>query len=189
MWPYYHLVHNLGHGPGIATAILFSSGGLGLVGFRYGGVLSDRLGRRTTLAAGASLSTLLMTLFYLLPASIASVWALGALFGSAAMLGNASIVAVRSSSTELFPTRLRSTVNGWGAAAGAFAAVAANFATALLADRLGGLVPAIACLAFFIVPACVGARTDSGGSRRIHRARFEPRRPRAAARVRIDSPA
>ncbi len=155
MWPYYHLVTNLGRSPGVATVILFLGGALGLAGYRYGGVSSDRLGRRATLAGGALLSTSLMALFYLTPPALASSILLGALFGLATVMGNASIVAVRSSSTELFPTRLRSTVNGWAAATGAFAAVVANFATAMLAGQLGGLVPAIAWLALMIIPACI----------------------------------
>ncbi|HVP28785.1 MAG TPA: 2-amino-4-hydroxy-6-hydroxymethyldihydropteridine diphosphokinase [Myxococcota bacterium] len=150
-WPYYHLVHGLGVAPARATLVLMLGGGLGLAGFRWGGHWSDRLGRRATLLAGAVGSNALMVVFYLLP--LASVSTYVGLFAIASLAGNASLTAARASATELFPTRLRSTVNGWATVAAAAAAVVANFATAALAERLGGLAPAIALLALTIVPA------------------------------------
>lgn len=154
-WPYYHAVHDLGLDPGSATLIMFAAGLIGIFGFRLGGVLSDRIGRRATLALGSLASTALGVCFYRLPPPLASAWLLALVFGLAMGMGNASIVALRSSATELFPTRLRSTVNGWAAAIGSLAGVGANFATASLAEQLGGMVPAIGWLALAIVPACL----------------------------------
>jgi len=65
------------------------------------------------------------------------------------------MVALRAAGTELFPTRLRSTINGWGAVVGAASGVAVHFATAALAQRMGGLVPAITVLASLMLPAVV----------------------------------
>jgi len=152
-WPYYHLVQTLGVGPGEASLVLFAGGGLGLLGFRLGGRWSDRVGRRATLLAGALGSNALMVAFYLLPSGVASLPLFIALFALASIGGNASLTAARSTATELFPTRLRSTVHGWGTVAAALSAVIANFATASLAARLGGLPPAIALLSLAIVPA------------------------------------
>jgi len=152
-WSYYHLVKTLGIGAGAASLVLFAGGGLGLLGFRLGGRFSDRVGRRATLLAGALGSNALMVAFYLLPGGAASLWLYVALFALASIGANASLTAARSTATELFPTRLRSTVHGWGTVAAALAAVIANFATASLAARLGGMPPAIALLSLAIVPA------------------------------------
>lgn len=152
-WPYYHLVRTLGATPAHATLVLLAGGGVGLLGFRWGGHWSDRLGRRTTLFAGALGGNAGMIAFYLLPPTAASGPVLTTLFAAASIAGNASLTALRSIATELFPTRLRGTVQGWGTGAAALAAVAANFATAALAERLGALSLAIALVGLAIVPA------------------------------------
>lgn len=154
-WPYYHLVHALGMSASTASVILFTGGAAGMAGFFLAGRFCDRFGRRATLAAAALTFNATMVAFYLLP-DIPTVWLpLGLLFGLASIAGNASIVAFRTLATELFPTRIRSTVMGWFSVAGLVAAVASNFATGALTEVTGSLAEAIAWIALLIVPACL----------------------------------
>lgn len=158
-WQFYHVVHALGLSPDWAFLMMAGGGTLGLVGFHAGSRLSDRIGRRRTLAWGAVLSTVAFVAYYWVPApprpgaQLFALLMLAGLFAVGSAAGSASMVALRASGTELFPTRLRSTINGWGAVMGAVSGVAVHFATAALAERMGGLVPAITLLALLMLPA------------------------------------
>ena len=154
-WPYYHLVHTLGMSASLASVILFGGGLSGAVGFFVAGRFCDRFGRRATLAAAAFTFNAAMVAFYLLPDGATAWLPLGLLFGAASVAGNASIVAFRTLATELFPTRIRSTVIGWFSVTGLVAAVASNFATSALTQVTGSLAEAIAWIALLIVPACL----------------------------------
>ncbi len=151
-WQFYHLVHGLGLTPAVATGILMVGGGVGLVGFRLGSTLSDRLGRRHTVSLGSLIATAALVVYYWIPQRPSPILALVTLFAVGSTFGSASLVAIRASGTELFPTRLRSTINGWAAVMSALSGVLVQFATAILARRLGGLVPAISVLALLVVP-------------------------------------
>jgi 2-amino-4-hydroxy-6-hydroxymethyldihydropteridine diphosphokinase len=158
-WQFYHVVHALGLSPDWAFLMMAGGGTLGLVGFHAGSRLSDQIGRRRTLAWGAVLSTIAFVAYYWVPApppprpQLFALLTLAGLFAVGSAAGSASMVALRAAGTELFPTRLRSTINGWGAVMAAVSGVAVHFATAALAQRLGGLVPAITLLAFLMLPA------------------------------------
>jgi 2-amino-4-hydroxy-6-hydroxymethyldihydropteridine diphosphokinase len=154
-WQFYHVVRTLGLSPDWAFLMMAGGGTLGLLGFHAGSRLSDKIGRRRTLAWGALLSTVAFVAYYWVPAQPASfaLFGLGALFGVGSAAGSASMVALRAAGTELFPTRLRSTINGWAAVMGAVSGVAVHFATAALAHQMGGLVPAITLLALLMLPA------------------------------------
>jgi 2-amino-4-hydroxy-6-hydroxymethyldihydropteridine diphosphokinase len=129
------------------------------VGFYTGSRLSDRIGRRRTLAWGAVLSTVGFVAYYWVPvppgpgAEPFALLTMAPLFAVGSAAGSASMVALRAAGTELFPTRLRSTINGWAAVMTAISGVPAHFATAALAGRMGGLVPAITLLSLLILPA------------------------------------
>jgi 2-amino-4-hydroxy-6-hydroxymethyldihydropteridine diphosphokinase len=154
-WFFYHLVDNLRFSPGFGTVVLIAGGAVGMAGFQVGGWLCDRLGRRITLAAGALVSATLFAAFYWVPPepAFAAGAALAVLFAVGAFASNAAVVAIRASGTELFPTRLRSSVSGWGAVVTAISGVVANLGTAFLAARAGGLVAAVTILAMLMVPA------------------------------------
>jgi len=154
-YPYYHLVSGLGLSPAFGTLVLILGGAVGMLGYPLGGRVCERIGRRGTLGGGALLSAALLVAYYRMPRepeNLAGV-ALATLFAAGSLFGNASIVAIRSASTELFPTRLRSTVNGWIAVANALAGIAGNAAVALLTHPAGGLPQAISWMALGIVPA------------------------------------
>ena len=151
-WQFYHLVQGLGLTPAVATGILIAGGAVGIAGFRLGSVLCDRFGRRRTLALGSLVATAALVFYYWVPPTPSPIIALVALFGIGSIFGSASVVAIRAAGTELFPTRLRGTINGWAAVMGALSGVVVQFATAILASQLGGLVPAITLLALLVVP-------------------------------------
>ena len=160
-WQFYHVVHALGLSPDWAFLMIAVGGMLGLVGFHTGSRLSDGIGRRRTLAWGSVLSAAAFAAYYWVPLPpgpgipLFALLSLAGLFAVGSAAGSASIVALRAAGTELFPTRLRSTINGWAAVMGALSGVAVHFATAALAERLGGLVPAITLLALLMLPAVV----------------------------------
>jgi len=158
-WQFYHVVHSLGLSPDGGFLMMACGGTLGLAGFHAGSRLSDQIGRRRTLAWGAMLSTVAFVAYYWVPPPpprsahlVTFLWLVG-LFAVGSASGSASMVALRAAGTELFPTRLRGTINGWAAVMGAVSGVPVHFATAALAQRMGGLVPAITVLAFLMLPA------------------------------------
>lgn len=156
-FPYYHLVNTLGMSPAFGTMVLLLGGGVGMLGYALGGRACERYGRRATLVGGALVAVALFVAYYWVPRepeNLAGV-ALAVCFATGGLFGNASIVAIRSAATELFPTRLRSTVNGWVAVANAVAGVAGSAAVAALAGPAGGLVPAISLVALLVLPAVV----------------------------------
>ena len=66
-WQFYHVVHALGLSPDWAFLMIAVGGTLGLVGFHTGSRLSDRIGRRRTLAWGSVLSTAAFVGYYWVP--------------------------------------------------------------------------------------------------------------------------
>ncbi len=156
-WLIYHPVRELGLAPLLVTIAVISGGAVGLLGFPLGGHLAESWGRRATFAVAATLYAPAAVGFYHVPADLEPSPAVGVAVAFAAMstLGNIAMVALRSSQTELFPTRLRGTQLGWLAMAMAVAAITAQFAAGGLALWLGGLAPAVSLLALLMVPAAL----------------------------------
>jgi MFS family permease len=167
-WLLYHPVRALGLDVSTATALLVAGGGLGLVGFRLGGHLADRVGRRATFSCASTLFAVSALAYYWGSLHVRSGHAalLGvALFGLAAG-GNAAMVAFRALATELFPTRLRGTLGGWLGVAGSLGWMLAMGATSLLAGPLGGVGPAVALIVVFALPAaslCLASLPETAG--------------------------
>jgi len=153
-WLFYHPVRSLGIAPGAATLLLVAGGGLGLVGFRVGGRLAERIGRRRTFSLAGLVFAASTVAYYDLSLHVErgrmALLAVS-LFGLSAG-GNAALVAFRSLAVELFPTALRATVASWMALGSAFGWIAAMGVTAILAPVLGGVGPAVAALAALALP-------------------------------------
>jgi len=142
---YYHGVSNLAITPTAMTVIFIVGGGVGLLGIPLGARLSNRWGRRPTLATFSLSSVAGGLAYYWVPADFPGTpaLALGACFAVNQIAFSAYNVAERCLDTELFPTALRATYAGSTRLAQAIATIAANFAVSALANQLGGIVPAI----------------------------------------------
>ena len=142
---FYHGVGNLHLSPAIVTGVFIAGGGVGLLGIPLGARLSNRWGRRPTLASFSLLCVAAGLAYYWVPAEVAGIpgLALGACFGVNQIAFNAYNVAERCLDTELFPTALRATYAGSTRLGQAVATIAANFAVSALSTPLGGIVPAI----------------------------------------------
>jgi putative MFS transporter len=142
---YYHAVAGLARAPAIATAILLVGGAVGLSGIALGARLTNRWGRRPTLAAFSSLCVAAGLAYYWVPADIpgSPALALGLCFAVNQIAFNAYNVAERCLDTELFPTALRATYAGSTRLAQAIATIVTNFGVSALAGAVGGIVPAI----------------------------------------------
>jgi MFS family permease len=154
-WLLYHPERHLGLDPGLVTTVVIVGGGAGLIGYPLGARLADRIGRRWTVLLCGSGSVAANVAYYWVPGdfSPSPAVALGGLFSVGSLMVSASLVAFRAASTELFPTRLRGTLQGALIALGSMAAVVAQFSTASLTEILGSLVRAISVLALAGIPA------------------------------------
>lgn len=180
-WLFFHPVRSLGIAPARAAAVLVTCGGLGLLGFRAGGWMSDRLGRRRTFALTGALFAAGTVATYggtlgTAPGRLApfAVSLLALAFG-----GNAALVAFRSLTVELFPTELRGTVAGWLGVGSALGWIGGMGAVALLAGPLGGVGPAVALLAAAALPAAIAllASLPETAGRSLESAAAPARRP------------
>jgi len=142
---FYHGVSNLALTPAVMTLILMLGGAAGLLGIPLGARLSNRWGRRPTLASFSLLCVASGLAYYWVPADLpgSPAFALGACFAVCQIAFNAYGVAERCLDTELFPTTLRATYAGSTRLGQAVATIVANFAISALASKLGGLVFAI----------------------------------------------
>jgi putative MFS transporter len=148
---FYHGVSNLAIPPAALTVIFIVGGGVGLAGIPLGARLSNRWGRRPTLATFSLLCVGGGLAWYWVPPDFPGTpaLALGACFAVNQISYNAYNVAERCLDTELFPTALRATYAGSTRLGQAIATIAANFSVSALAGPAGGIVPAITwvCLA------------------------------------------
>lgn len=157
-WLLHHPVRGLGLPPSVAVGILVVGGGVGLLGFRAGGVLAERLGRRPTfglagvLFAGAAVGYYEGSLFVEGRARIA--WLVVSLAGLSAG-GNAALVAFRSLVVETFPPAQRGGAGGLLGLGTGVGWIVAMGATTLLAGPLGGVGPATAVIVGLALPAAV----------------------------------
>jgi len=142
---FYHGVSNLALTPAVVTLIFIGGGGVGLLGIPLGARLSNRWGRRPTLATFSLLCVAGGVAYYWVPADFpgSPALALGVCFAVNQIGFSAYNVAERCLDTELFPTALRATYAGSTRLGQAIATIAANFAVSALATPLGGIVPAI----------------------------------------------
>ncbi len=142
---FYHGISNLALTPGWVTVVFIAGGAVGLLGIPLGARLSDRWGRRPTLATFSLLSVAGGVAYYWVPVdfAIAPVLALSACFAVNQISFNAYNVAERCLDTELFPTALRATYAGSTRLGQAIATILANFAVSALAGPLGGIAPSI----------------------------------------------
>lgn len=142
---FYHGVGNLALSPAVVTAVFIVGGGVGMLGIPLGARLSNRWGRRPTLATFSLLCVAGGLAYYWVPAEVAGIpgLALGVCFAINQFGFSAYNVAERCLDTELFPTALRATYAGSTRLGQAVATIAANFAVSALSTPLGGIVPAI----------------------------------------------
>jgi len=142
---FYHGVSNLALTPAVMTLILIGGGAAGLLGIPLGARLTNRWGRRPTLASFSLVCVASGVAFYYVPGDVPlwSATALGACFAVCQISFNAYNVAERCLDTELFPTPLRATYAGSTRLGQAIATIVGNFAVSGLASAFGSLVPAI----------------------------------------------
>lgn len=154
-WLLYHPVRGLGLSPARATLLLAAGGALGLAGFRLGAVVADTRGRRAALLAGASLFAVGVAGYYGAtppPGVAGGLWLLASLAALAAG-GNAALASFRAHAAELLPSPLRGTFGGLVAVGGALGWSASMVLVAALAERVGGVGPAVACVVLVALPA------------------------------------
>jgi AAHS family 3-hydroxyphenylpropionic acid transporter len=156
-WLLYHPERQLGLDPGLVTMVVILGGAAGLAGFPFGAYLANKLGRRRTLLFCGLSYVLANISYYWVPADfpLTPAIGLGGVFSVGTVMFSASTVAVRSITTELFPTRLRGTVVGATLALGSIASVLTQFATATLTEVLGSMVLAISVLSLVGLPGYV----------------------------------
>ena len=142
---FYHGISNLALSPAAVTVVFIAGGGVGLLGIPLGARLSNRWGRRPTLATFSLSCVAGGVAYYWVPADFPGTpaIALAACFAVNQISFNAYNVAERCLDTELFPTALRATYAGSTRLGQAVATIVANFAVSGLASPLGGIVPAI----------------------------------------------
>jgi len=142
---FYHGVGNLALSPAVVTVVFIAGGGVGLLGIPLGARLSNRWGRRPTLATFSLLCVAGGIAYYWVPVDFPGTpaFALAICFCVSQVAFNAYNVAERCLDTELFPTALRATYAGSTRLGQAIATIIANFTVSALAGPLGGIVPAI----------------------------------------------
>jgi MFS family permease len=161
----------LGLEVGSVTVLVIVGGAIGLLGFLLGAAVSDRIGRRPTVLIFGAGTALSMISYYHVPvdASPSPTLLLGALYSVGSVCIGATMVASRTAMTELFPTRLRGTIQGMNMLGQAIAFMAAQFAMSVLSAEFG-FVPAITALGcigalgypffYLVVPETVGLDLD-----------------------------
>jgi MFS family permease len=133
----------LGLGTGFTAALVVVAGGAGLVGLLAGRALSDRVGRRPTMAAGlVALATSVLVAYAGPPAALAGGYLVAVLAGSV------YAVPALALANESFPTRVRASVAGWLVVAGVLGGAAGLLVAGAAADHFGsfGWAMAIVCL-------------------------------------------
>ncbi len=112
--------------------MVVAAGAAGLGGLLVGRWLSDRLGRRPTVAVAMAGMAIFGTLAYSGPA-----WALFSGYVAGVACGAVFAPAGGSLANELFPTSVRASVAGWYIAAGVAGAVVGLLAFGVVADVRG----------------------------------------------------
>lgn len=118
--------------------IVYAPAGLAVL---IAGILADRLGRRYVGAIGLGVGSITSALIYFSDGS--TLWILATI---SPLIGGAAYPALRGYQTELFPTRARARVGGWIDLIAVTGSAVGLLSAGRLADRLGGLGPALAVL-------------------------------------------
>lgn len=113
----------------VTSAMVVAAGASGLGGLVLGRWLSDRLGRRPTIAIAMAGMSLFATLAY-----SGSDWALVVGYVAGVTSGAVFAPAAGSLANELFPTSVRASVTGWYIAAGVAGAVGGLLVFGAVAD-------------------------------------------------------
>lgn len=111
----------------------------GLAGLVIGGRLAERRGRRVVAAVGLGAGSLTQMAFFLTDGP--SLWVTSTI---AILFAGGATVALGTLSAELFPTEIRSTANALLLVSGVAGAIVGLLAVGFVADRVGGLGPAMA---------------------------------------------
>lgn len=154
-WTFYHAEAVVGLSAAVASAIVATSGAVGMAGFPLAAWSCERFGRVPTVSAASVLLAMSSLTFYWGPPvgflwpmawlGVANLWFTVAT--SVAMVGNNAAI------TELFPTAIRNTMVGWFALVAAVGNVSGQALIALLALPLGGLSTVVGYLALLAVPS------------------------------------
>ena len=150
VWILYYPEAVLGLSVRATTGLVIAGGAIGLLGYPLGAAMADRLGRRATVLIFGLCFTASMVGYYQVggaPQASTAV-ALGALFAVGSVCFGAEIVAARTAVTELFPTRLRGTVQGLTRLDQAASYMIGQFVVATL-TTLFGLSHALAIVLIF----------------------------------------
>jgi putative MFS transporter len=155
-----YMQQTLGYAPWQTTLIIVPGGMIALWFNIIAGRLSDRIGRKTVIAASALLATMSFALFYsgVKSAFIGPVWVFTFLFGLT------TDTLFSGLSVEIFPTAYRATLSAVGSLFSALGAAISLYLEGFLYDFFGGHGPAvsvpmavvlvtIAALAFLPEPA------------------------------------
>lgn len=137
----------LGVSPGFMAVLVVVAGVLGLPGLLLGRWAADRLGRRVTAGAATVLVAVCTWVTY-----SGGVTALAVGYVSAVALSGAFGPAAGALTTEVFPTRDRSTASGWAAVAGVLGAVTGLLAFGLLVEEVDSFAVAGALLWLPLIP-------------------------------------
>lgn len=146
-----YLQQTLGYAPWQTTLIIVPGGMFALWFNILTGRLSDRVGRRTVIMAGAILSALSYGVFFsgLKGAFMGPLWAVSFFFS---LTTDTLLTALGA---ELFPTAYRATVGALGSLFSAAGAAASLYLEGVLYDRLGGHGPAILVPLIAVLPMVV----------------------------------
>lgn len=144
---------DLGISDATMAVVIVVSGALGLGGLLFGRWCTDRFGRRPSIIAFHLVMAASVVLAYsgTVPALMAGLWvgvtaqgAYGPAFGAL--------------STEVFPTSVRATTQGWVAAAGVLGAVAGLLLFGRIDDVSGSFAPAAVAVATIAAISAIGYR-------------------------------
>ena len=150
VWILYYPEAVLGLSVRATTVLVIAGGAIGLLGYPLGAAMADRLGRRATVLIFGSCFTASMVGYYQVDGApqVSTAFALGALFAVGSVCFGAELVAARTAVTELFPTRLRGTVQGLTRLAQAASFMIGQFVVSAL-TTLFGLSHALAIVLIF----------------------------------------
>ena len=161
-WLLHHPVRALGLPVPLAIGVLVAGGGLGLVGFRLGGQLAERIGRRPTFALAGALFATSAVAYYEGSLLVSGGTQLTLLIVSMVGLsvgGNAALTAFRSLIVELFPAARRGDAGGLLGLGHGLGWIFSMALASWLAAPLGGVGPATAAWVGIALPAAVAVLT------------------------------
>lgn len=153
-WIVFHAVATLEIQPVVATAAVIGGGAVGMLGFPLSAHLCDRIGRRPTALMFGIAFSLSSVGYYSVSRelTVSPAPVLFALFGVACVGFAAYSVATRTAATELFPTRLRGTLQGFIGAVASTGTLVSAAGIAVLTEVLGSLALAVSIASLATIP-------------------------------------